>query len=137
MLWLVIEEVCPKLQSVYVAFFSNNSPTLSWVKWLAARGSLVAMQLVQALSLQLKNYGESPFTPLHISGKENYMMDIPSRSFVSNPSWFCKNDTDLLNLFKKHFPLPNQVSWAVFGPSSAGSMKVIYVLWMKHLEIGE
>ena len=43
MLWLVMEEVCPKLRSAYVAFFSDKSPTIGWVKRLAARVSLVAM----------------------------------------------------------------------------------------------
>ena len=54
MLWLVMEEVCPKLQAVYVGLFSDNSPTIGWVKHLAARGPLVGMQLVQALTLRLK-----------------------------------------------------------------------------------
>ena len=35
MLWLVMEEVCPKLQSAYVELFSDNSPTIGWVKRLA------------------------------------------------------------------------------------------------------
>ena len=52
-------------------------------------------------------------------GEENSMTDIPSRSFGSNLSWFCKNETDLLNLFNKHFPLPNQASWTTFSPSNA------------------
>ena len=107
MLWIVMEEVCPKLRSAYVALFSDNSPNIGWVKILAARGSLVEMQLVRALTLILKKSGASPLTPLHISGEENYMTDIPSRSFGSNLSWFCKNDTDLLNSFNKNFPLPN------------------------------
>ena len=65
------------------------------------------------------------------------MTDIPSRSFGSNLAWFCKNDTDLLNLFNKNFPLPNQASWTVFSPSNAASMKVISVLRMQHFEMGE
>ena len=68
MLWLVMEEVCPKLRSAHVALFSDNSPTIGWVKRLAARGSLVEMQLVQSLMLLLKKYGASQLTPLHISG---------------------------------------------------------------------
>ena len=101
MLWLVMEEVCPKLRATYVALFSDNSPTVGWVKRLATRGSLVAMQILKSLTLLLKKAGASPLTPLHISGEENYMTDIPYSSFGSNISWFCKNDTDLLNLFKK------------------------------------
>ena len=95
------------------------------------------MQLVRALVLRFKTSGASPLTPLQISGEENYMKDIPSRSFGSNPYWFCKDDTDLLNLFNKHFRFPNQASWAIISPSSAVSMKVISVLRMKHFEMGE
>ena len=65
------------------------------------------------------------------------MKDIPSCLFVSNLSWFCKNDTDLVKNFNKHFPLPKQASWTVFSPSSAVSMKVISVLRMQHFEMGE
>ena len=49
--------------------------------------------------------GASPLTPLHIAGEENPMTNIPSRLFGSNLAWFKKNDTDLLNLFNKNFPL--------------------------------
>ena len=77
MLWLVMEEVCLQLLAAYVALFSDNSPTIGWVKRLSARGSLVVMQLVRAIMLQLKKDGASPLTPLHISGEENYMTDIP------------------------------------------------------------
>ena len=87
--------------------------------------------------LRLQNSGASPLTPLHISGEENSMTDIPSRLFDSNLAWFCKNDTDLLNLFNKNFPLPNQDSWTVFRLSNAASMKVISVLRMQHFEMGE
>ena len=94
MLWLVMEEVCTKLRAAHVALFSENSPTIGWVKRLATRGSMVAMQLVQALMLQLKKAGAPPLTPLHIAGEEISMIDIPSRSFGNNLSWFCKNDAD-------------------------------------------
>ena len=137
MLWLVMEEVYPKLWSSHVALFSDNSPTIGWVKRLAARGSLVAMQLVRALTLRLKKYEASPLTPLHISGEETFMTDITPRLFGSNLAWFCKNDTDLLNLFNKNFPLPNQVSWTGFIPSNTASMKVISVLRIQHFKIGE
>ena len=137
MLWVVIEEVYPKLRSAHVALFGDNSPTIGQVKRLAARGSLVAMQILRALTLRFKNAEESLLTPLHIAEEENYVTDIPSRSFGSNLSWFCKNDTDLLNLFNKNFLLPNQAFWAVFVPSNAVSMKVISVLRMQHFEIGK
>ena len=132
-----MEEVCPKLRAAYVPLFSDKSPTIGWVKRLAARWSLVEMQLVWALALRLKKYEASPLTPFHISGEENSMADIPSRLFVSNLAWFCKNDIDLLNLFIKNFPLPNQTFWGVFRPSKAASMKVISVLRMHNFEMGE
>ena len=65
----VMEEVFPKLLAGYVALFSDNSPTIGWVKRLAASGSLLAMQLVRSLTLRLKNYGASTLTPLRISGE--------------------------------------------------------------------
>ena len=46
MLWLVMEEVCLKLIAAHIAMFSDNSPTIGWVKCLVARESLVTMQLV-------------------------------------------------------------------------------------------
>ena len=132
-----MEEFCPKLQAAYVVLFSYNLPTIGWAKRLAARGSLVETQLMQALMLRLKKSGASPLTPLHIAGAENSMTDIPSRSFGSNLAWFCKNDTDLLNLFNKIFPFPNQESWTIFSPSNAAIVKVISVLRVQHFEMGE
>ena len=79
-----MEEVCPKLQAAHGALFSDNSTTIGWVKRLTARGSLLAMQLVRALTLRLKKAGESPLTSLHIAGEENSMTDIPSHLFGSN-----------------------------------------------------
>ena len=137
MLWLVMEEFFLKSQAAHVALFSDNSPTIGWVKRLVARGSLVAMKLVRALTLRLKKSGASPLTPLHIAGEENYMTDIPSRSFGSNLAWFCKNYTDLIIFFNKIPPLPNQASWTVFSPSNANSVKFISVLLMQHFEMGE
>ena len=38
MLWLVMEEFYPKLRAAYVVLFSDNSPTIGWVKHLTVRG---------------------------------------------------------------------------------------------------
>ena len=89
-LWLVIEEVFPQLRVAYIVFFRDNSPTVGWVKRLASRGLLVAIQLVQSLALWLKKAGASPLTPLHIAGEENAITDIQLLSFGSNTSLFCK-----------------------------------------------
>ena len=78
-------------------------------------GIMVAMQLVWALTIRLKKSGASPLAPLHIAEEENSMTDIPSRLFGINLAWFCKNDTDLLNLFSKNFPLKIRPLW----PSSS------------------
>ena len=90
-----------------------------------------------SINSTIKKAKESLLTHLHIAGEESYMMDIPSRSFGSNLAWFCKNNTDLLNLFNKNSPLPNQTSWTVFSPSNAASINVISVLRMQHFEMGE
>ena len=137
LLWLVMEVVCPDLERKHVALFSDNSPTVSWVKRLASRSSLVAAQLVRALALRLAKAKASPLTPLHIAGKRNAMTDIPSRSFGSEPQWFCTTDADLLRLFNKKFPLPEQRSWTVFRLTSEISTKVISVLRMQLSTLAE
>ena len=98
LLWLVMEDVCPSVTNAHVALFSDNSPTVHWVQRLAAKHSIVAMQLVRALALRLQITHASPLTPLHIAGVDNAMTDIPSRSFGSEPKWHCKTHSDLLTL---------------------------------------
>ena len=107
MLWLVMETVCDVKSGTHAALFSDNQPTVSWVRRMASKSSDVAGQLLRALSLRLKMKGVSPITALHVPGKQNAMTDIPSRSFGSVPQWHCKTDTDLLTLFNAKFPLPN------------------------------
>ena len=131
MLYLVMEVVCPLTSGAHVALFSDNQPTVSWVKRLAARSSLVAAQLLRALVLRMKKRGSSPLTPLHIPGSENQMTDIPSRSFGSERKWHCREDSDLLTLFNEKFPLPKQASWTVFRPTKEICMKILSVLRMR------
>jgi hypothetical protein len=77
MLWLVMEEVVgTNLEEGRVVVFSDNNPTVSWVKQLASRHSTVAAQLVRALALRIKLQQACPITPCHIPGVENSMTDI-------------------------------------------------------------
>lgn len=124
-------------QGEHIALFSDNSPTVSWVRRMAARGSLVADQLLRALTLRLKQKHVCPLTPLHIAGYLNAMTDIPSRSFGSEKKWHCKNDDELLTLFNDSFPLPNKDSWTVFHIASKISMRVISVLRMQVFGMAE
>jgi len=127
-LWLVMEAVCGTLREKRVALFSDNSPTVGWVRRLATKGSLVSAHLIRALALRLKLNSTCPLTPLHIAGEENSMTDIPSRSFGSNKKWHCKSNTELLTLFNSTFPLPGQTSWTVFQLTYAIGMRVTSVL---------
>ena len=104
---------------------------------MATRRDGVAGELLRALALRLKESKVSPLTALHVPGIQNAMTDIPSCSFGSEPKWHCTNDTDFLNLFNKHFPLPQQASWTVYRPSLDLCMKVLSVLRMKHLPMEE
>ena len=135
--WLVMETVCEDLREKRIAVFSDNDPTVSWVKRLASRHSVVAAQLVRAMALRMKLRGACPITPVHIPGVENAMTDIPSRSFGSVLEWFCKTDTDLLTLFNTRFPLPGQASWTVFRMTSKVFMRVISVLRMRDIALEE
>ena len=128
LLFLIMEAVCIDLGETHIGLYSDNSPTVSWVRRLASRHSVVAAQLVRALTHRMKAARTSPLTPFHIRGIHNAMTDIPSRSWGSEPGWNCANDDELLTLFNTKFPLPNQASWTVFHPSSEISMRVISVL---------
>lgn len=46
LLWLILEEVCYFLSGSHMTIFSDNSPTVSWVRRLASRNSQVADQLI-------------------------------------------------------------------------------------------
>ena len=117
--------------------FSDNSPTVSWVELFAAKGSLVADQLLQVLSIRMQKARVSPLTTMHIAGTRNSMTDIPSRSFGSEPKWLCTSNDQLLTLFNLSFPLPEKNSWTVFRPSCAIFTKLISVLRMQHFKMDE
>ena len=139
LLFLVMEEVCKFKPGQHVALFSDNSPTVSWVTRMAARGSLVADQLLRALALRLKKSHVSPLTPLHIAGKQNDMTDIPSRSFGSEKKWHFEKDEDFLAFYNSRFPLPNptQNKWSIFRPSQKIVSRVISVLRLQVLKMEE
>ena len=123
--------MCEVKYGYHVAVFSDNHPTVSWVYQLASKRSVVMLQLLHALALRLKKKGSLPLTPFYISGKHNSMTDILSRSFVSEPKWYCKTDAELLLLFKKNNPLPKKASWTVFQPTKEISMKLLSMLRME------
>ena len=139
LLWIIMEDVC-KLGATpgcHVGLYSDNTPTVHWVQKLASRSSKVAMQLLRCLAFRLKIVKASPLTPLHVAGVRNALTDIPSRSFGSEPQWLCKNDAQLLTLFNKTFPLPNQASWQVYQPSKEQCTRVTSVLQMRRTTADE
>jgi len=85
LLWLVMESVCGSFREKRVALFSDNSPTVGWVRRLATQGSMVSAHLIRALALRLNLNRTCPITPLHIVGEKNSMIDVPSSSFGSKP----------------------------------------------------
>ena len=139
LLWLIMEDVCKlgKTPGCHVGLYSDNTPTVHWVQKLASRSSKVAMQLLRCLAFRLKIVKASPLTPLHVAGVRNALTDIPSRSFGSEPQWLCETDAQLLTLFNKTFPLPNQASWQVYRPSKEQCTRVISVLQMRRTTADE
>ncbi len=137
LLWLVMEAVCGELWQKRVALFSDNDPTVSWVRQLASRHSQVAAQLVRSLALWVKMNNACPLTPVHIPGEQNIMTDIPSGSFGSRPEWHCHEEEELLTLFNSSIPLPLQGTWTIFQLNSELVMRVISVLRMKRITLAE
>ena len=104
---------------------------------MASKSLVVAGQLLRALALRLRLKGASPLTPLHIAGKQTAMTDIPSRSFGGVAKWHCKDDTDLVTLFNKKFPLPSQASWTAFHLTKEICTKLLSVLRMEDTTMEE
>jgi hypothetical protein len=136
-LWLVMEDVCDITPGTHIALFSDNSPTVSWVRRLAAKGSKVAGQLIRALALRLKLRQVLPLTPLHIAGKHNALTDVPSRSFGSEQKWHCTSHDEFLTMFNHMFPLPLKNSWTNYQVSFKIYTRVISVLRMKDSTMDE
>ena len=132
-----MEDVCNIDKGTHVALFSDNSPTVHWVRRLASKSSQVAGQLIRALALRLGISGSSPLTTLHIPGDENGITDIPSRSFGEPAKWHCKDESELLTLFQSKFPLPDQQSWNVYQITHDIFIRVLSVLRMKHTTMEE
>ena len=101
-----------------------------------SKGLVVRNAVSASISATLKKAGAPLLTPLNISREKNAMTNILSRLFGINTSWFCKNDTDLINFFNGNFTFPNQASWTDFSPSSAVSVKVLSVLRKNNFEMG-
>ena len=137
LLWLCLEGITQNIAHKHIAFFSDNSPTVSWVDRLASRKSRVAARLVRALALRLNLHRACPLTPVHIPGVENALADIPSRSFGSNSDWFCQDESALLTLFSRKFPLPRQASWTAFRFTKKMTTRLISVLQMKDFTLAE
>jgi hypothetical protein len=104
---------------------------------LSSRHSIIAANLVAALALWLKTHRCCPLTPQHIRGKDNTIIDIPSRSFGTKPQWHFKTNIELHTLFNSHFPLPNQTSWNVFQIHSDVAMRMISILRTKYFLLDE
>ncbi len=101
---LVMEEIVCNLRKQNITLFSNNTPTVSWVKHLSSHHSIVAANLITALALWLKTHQCCPLTPQHIRGKDKTITDIPSRSFGTELQWHFKTNIELPTFLYSHFP---------------------------------
>mmetsp|Transcript_5994 Transcript_5994/g.13143 ORF Transcript_5994/g.13143 Transcript_5994/m.13143 type:complete len:189 (-) Transcript_5994:705-1271(-) len=75
LLWIIIEYFINTfyggdMEGWHIALFSDISPTVYWVRRLAASGLVVAVYLLRALAFRLQKRKTLPLTPLHISGEE-------------------------------------------------------------------
>ena len=120
-----------------IALFSDNSPTVSWVTRLASKRSHIGEQLIQALTLRLKDHRCCPLTPLHVAGKRNRMADMASRSFGSEKKWHHITDLSFVAAFNTLFPLPAQNFWTAFRLTSTISTRVISILQAKRSTLEE
>lgn len=129
LLFMVIEAVMGNLAGRHIALYlySDNTLTVHGVRWLAARSSLAAMNIIQVLVPQLQMTKASTITTLHIEGTQNAMMDIPSWLFGSTDKWHCAINASFLTLHSSFSPLPTQEYQNNYF-SYVASIKVISIL---------
>jgi hypothetical protein len=101
--------------------WSDNSPTVGWVKRMASRAlSRCPARLLRWLALLQRFYRKAPFDVIHVEGKLNELGDVPSRSYPPETKGFpdtTEGDALFLVYFANRFPLPPQLgSWRFVRP---------------------
>jgi hypothetical protein len=101
--------------------WSDNSPTVGWVKRMASRAlSPCPSRLLRWLALLQRFYRKAPLDVIHVEGKLNELGDVPSRSYPPETAGFPdtpEGDALFLEYFANRFPLPPQLgSWRYVRP---------------------
>jgi hypothetical protein len=117
--YLVLEHLVA-LKHVHVAAWCNNTPTVSWTNKLSSSRSKIAGRLTRALALHIHANEASPLVSVSITGVDNKMADLSSRTFnrhsATNETFHISNE-NFLHTFSTAFPLQND-SWRVFRLSN-------------------
>ena len=107
--WLVLEYVAKDLNYKHIGSFCDNTSAVAWAHKGHTTTSIPAARLLRFLNLRQRYCRTSSLLPVHIAGENNEMADICSRTFKSES--FYSQNTSLLPLFNKKFPLPKNKSW--------------------------
>jgi hypothetical protein len=100
---LILEQVA-NLYHKMIAPWSDNTPTVAWVKRLASQQSKIAGRLLRGFAMQQRLHHMCPLLDDHIKGEENMMADISSRSFEG--AKYEMTNTEFQLFFDSKFPLP-------------------------------
>ena len=111
--WLVLEYLEKALEFCHVGIFCDNTTAVAWSKKLNTAKSIVAAKLLRFLCLRMHRRRAAPLLTQNISGEDNKMADVTSRSFKCGAA-FDSSSLSLSHFFNKTFPLPQQQSWTEF-----------------------
>ena len=110
--YMILEQIVD-LRHTHTGSWCDNKSSVSWITKMSCKSSLVGQQLTRALALRHCANESSPMVPLSISGKNNGMADLSSRSFRKTGAAGTYNWDDLtfLTHFNERFPLEQGALW--------------------------
>jgi hypothetical protein len=106
--WLVLEHIVDiaTLRDASISIWCDNLPALAWMYKFRTSTSLVAVQILRALVVQLHTNRATLLSVEHISGIYNKMADVASRRHSLDRTIFFTN-------FSAMFPTPQGEFWTM------------------------
>ena len=113
-----------------LAAWCDNTSAVAWTTKMSSSKSLIGQQLTRALALRLLTNQSSPLAALSISGIDNPLADLASRSFKATGTAgnYELSDVEFLTKFNADFPLTQNASWIMLRPHTSVSSLVCTLL---------
>ena len=109
---LTLENLVP-MKHTHAATWCDNTSAVAWAGRLSSSKSRVGQQLARALALRMIVNQSSHLAAMSISGKDNVLANLASRSFrhTGVQGNYDLSDDVFLTKFNTDFPLTQDASW--------------------------